>query len=811
MINSTEYSLLRLGSADSLGNDLSAPMNLTGRQLLGRFVYPLAGVTAIPSSNWTSHYRTWQSNAPENITINSPNLSDMGTWINPELAYVSNDTYAYAQNPNAQQQYGYYGLNLPSNATITKVEVGCEAYTSTNEGLGITLSWTDGVGWATEVIVPQLGGADLDAVTWVDFSNATDWTASKLSDMEFRTRVRAIRTGMAMGTVFLDWIPVRVTYIYNPPVAHASLDILIRKSDGTIRQTIATDAANSYALSTFPQTLLGNYSWSSYVVVNETDYLETDYYLDIEATLDNVTAYLRIDDVGLTLIDQSRITGVILPNEYAMEVELSGSSNTDSWSTLFWTIDSAWSTGGVSVELQLYNYTLNAYSLGGDGYIQYLSSATSETNETKSQIVTSSPMDFRDSQGKWKMKIKGVKATTSQFYCRADLAKYEVTSNPLSDIAIQNITCSSNSIYAGESVTINVTVINEGETTQTFNVTVLCNGTSIGKQLVSDLAPSTSVKLTFNWNTTGAPLGSYAINAVADTVPEESDTSDNVRIYGNVTIHPVTSENGPSLFPYILPICLVAVGAISGIVLKKRLARTKSAGFNYFNEILGGGIPAGSSVLIVGDTGSGKSLLCQQLAHKCLTDKKAVVFASYDDLPDRIRKNMQTIGSNLSKFEEERALIFIDCCSSMAGARSKEKHSVQQPFALTELSIATSTALDETNIAQRTLFLDSATSLFGNLDASRVIGFLQDRSAKIKADNGIFVFTLGKETLQPKFANRLEEAVDCIIELSACEERGSSSRKLRVKKLTGQKHSEEWVKFTIEPDRGIVFQVKKTK
>jgi archaellum biogenesis ATPase FlaH len=88
---------------------------------------------------------------------------------------------------------------------------------------------------------------------------------------------------------------------------------------------------------------------------------------------------------------------------------------------------------------------------------------------------------------------------------------------------------------------------------------------------------------------------------------------------------------------------------------------------------------------------------------------------------------------------------------------------------------------------------------------------LQDRCAKIKANNGIFVFTLGKETVQPKFVNRLEEAVDCIIELDVFEERGSSSRKLRVKKLAGQKHLEEWITFSIEPNRGIAFQVKKAK
>jgi KaiC/GvpD/RAD55 family RecA-like ATPase len=347
--------------------------------------------------------------------------------------------------------------------------------------------------------------------------------------------------------------------------------------------------------------------------------------------------------------------------------------------------------------------------------------------------------------------------------------------------------------------------MNEGGTIETFNVTVLCDDTVIGKQLVSNLAPTTNTKLTFTWNTTGVSLGAHTIRAIADEVLGETDVVDNTLSGEKLTILPVSSKNDPPLFLFILPIGIAGAGAVSWIVLEKKRTGSKSAGFDYFNEIMGGGIPVGSSVLITGATASGKSILCQQLAFKYLAEKKACVFISYDDLPNKIRKNMETFGLDLSDYEEKGAIIFIDCYSSLAGTRSYEKHSVQQPFALTELNIATSTAWDEINNMPKALFLDSATSLFTNLDASRVIEFLQDRSAKIKANNGIFVFTLGKGIVEPNFVNRLEEVVDCIIELDIHEEQGNILRKMRVKKLRGQKHLEKYVTFSIEPNRGIVF------
>ncbi len=809
VINNTMYSRLKLENADGYGNDLTASMDLAGKQLWGKFVYPLTGVTSIPSTLWTFHYRTWHSDVPESISTNSPNSYGIGNWVTPRRAYTSDDTYAYSSTPNAMQRYGFYNFDLPSTAKITKVEVGYEAYTSEDERLGITLSWINGSTWAAEHISPTLGNADLDAVTWVDFSNATDWTTSKLLNGVFYSRVRAVRTGFSMGDVFVDWLPVRVTYISGAPSAYASVNILIRKSDGTIRQTMAAEVANSNVISITPQTLLGNYSWLSYVVVNKTDYLEIDYYLNVERASSGASAFLRIDDATLTLAEQTKLVGVMLPREYTMETELSGKSNTDYWAQLLWAVDSAWSIDRVFVTLQLYNYTLDAYSTSGNGYIEYVSNAIAETDETKNQLIANCPMDFRNSLGNWKMKIRGAKVATSQFYFMADLAKYEVASIEPPDIAISNITCSSNSVYLGQAITINVTVMNEGGTTETFNVTVLCSNTQVGKRLVPNLAPHTSTKLTFKLDATEVSLGPHTIKAIADEIAGEVDVVDNTLSGEPITVLPVPSKSGPSFLSFILPISIAAVGAISGILLKKRKRSYKLAGFDYFNEILGGGIPVGSSVLITGSTASGKSILCQQLVYETFIGKKACVFISYDNLPDRIRKNMKTLGWDLSQYEQERELIFVDCYSSLAGTGSHEKHSVQQPFALTELRIAISTAWDEINNAPKALFLDSATSLFTNLDASRVIGFLQDRSAKIKADNGVFIFTLGKGTLAANFVNRLEEVVDCIIELDTYEDQGKNLKKMRVKKLRGQSHSEEWVTFFIEPSRGIVFKSRK--
>jgi hypothetical protein len=123
-------------------------------------------------------------------------------------------------------------------------------------------------------------------------------------------------------------------------------------------------------------------------------------------------------DIDVTLLH-------VWSHEYIMEVEFIGSSNTEDWTQLNWTIDSAWTIGSVDVTLQLYNYTLGSYPTSGNGYMNYTSSAIENTDETKNQIISVNPISCRNATGYWKMKVKGVKTTDTQFDFKADWIEYK--------------------------------------------------------------------------------------------------------------------------------------------------------------------------------------------------------------------------------------------------------------------------------------------------------------------------------------------------------------------------------------------------
>ena len=112
------------------------------------------------------------------------------------------------------------------------------------------------------------------------------------------------------------------------------------------------------------------------------------------------------------------------PSQYTCEVDFTGTSNAESWTQLVWTIDSSFTTDSVIATFQLYNNQTGSYPTSGDGY---LSGTIGTTDVTKTQTITTNPTYFRDASGNWKIKVKGVKNTNSQFDFKADWIEFKPT------------------------------------------------------------------------------------------------------------------------------------------------------------------------------------------------------------------------------------------------------------------------------------------------------------------------------------------------------------------------------------------------
>lgn len=94
------------------------------------------------------------------------------------------------------------------------------------------------------------------------------------------------------------------------------------------------------------------------------------------------------------------------------------------------------------------------------------------------------------------------------------------------DVAVTAVNVSPLTVLKGDLVYINVTVQNQGNYTENFNVTIYANSESIGMQSVL-LDTGSSATIHFTWNTSSFAKGDYTIFASATIVQGESDTADN--------------------------------------------------------------------------------------------------------------------------------------------------------------------------------------------------------------------------------------------------------------------------------------------
>jgi len=508
-IGGTTYRLQKLDSADAAGTSLSASMAATGRQLFGKFVYPLTGVSSIPASTWTMYYRGWRDTTPSiafdavssgnngggstsvswshttgsgwnrimivGVSIRTTTVSVLSiTYGAQSLTFLRADTH-----PSATIRSELWYLIAPASGTATvtvtlsgtsKATGGSCTYTgvaqtspldANNGGTGTSNSPSQSVtvNTANSWLLGHLAISGSSRTVSSEGSGQTQrWDrVTTGGGVASRNRGHGSDKGpVGTGSQTMSWtlsgsadwaVSVVAFKPASSPVGHADVDILIRQSDGTIRTTIATDVADSSDLATSPTTLLGNYSFAEYAVVDQTDYLEIDCYVEVTTALSGISAYLRIDDNTLAIADQARVTSIMLPSEFTAEVEFTGTSNTATWTQLVWTVDSCWTTANVNVTLQLYNYTSGSYPTSGDGYISYISSATPNTDETKTQTIVTNSTHFRDGSGNWTIKVKGVKTTTTQFDFKADWIEFKTNTADFYSLDIAGTVTIDVSIY----------------------------------------------------------------------------------------------------------------------------------------------------------------------------------------------------------------------------------------------------------------------------------------------------------------------------------------------------------------------------
>ncbi|MFX1559606.1 MAG: ATPase domain-containing protein, partial [Promethearchaeota archaeon] len=126
------------------------------------------------------------------------------------------------------------------------------------------------------------------------------------------------------------------------------------------------------------------------------------------------------------------------------------------------------------------------------------------------------------------------------------------------------------------------------------------------------------------------------------------------------------------------------------------MTRAKT-GITGLDELIGGGIIKGSTVLVSGQSGSGKTIFGLQFLYNGITKyNEPGVYVALETRPNELRAEATQFGWDLQDLEQKNALIIIDAASGKAGLPTSQKYALRRGFDMSTLAEEIYRAIDDT-------------------------------------------------------------------------------------------------------------------
>ncbi|MBI60074.1 hypothetical protein CL657_02510 [bacterium] len=225
-----------------------------------------------------------------------------------------------------------------------------------------------------------------------------------------------------------------------------------------------------------------------------------------------------------------------------------------------------------------------------------------------------------------------------------------------------------------------------------------------------------------------------------------------------------------------------------------------TTGIPELDNNLKGGIPSGSNILVLGETGSGKSTFCRNFITTGLLNKEHSLIIAIDDDPKKTRDKLNEHPRiNTEAYEKDNSLRFIDAYSwSSLTPNDKEKFSVSGTLELNQLGGIIADASNEIgqSIQAKTggrRLIDSISSLLISFDLGSAQRFLNQIARTSAAFGDVTtLFVLEEGTVDETILNNVKYIMDGVIEFK----KDNNIRYCRVSSMKWSSFDSSWIQLT---------------
>jgi circadian clock protein KaiC len=251
------------------------------------------------------------------------------------------------------------------------------------------------------------------------------------------------------------------------------------------------------------------------------------------------------------------------------------------------------------------------------------------------------------------------------------------------------------------------------------------------------------------------------------------------------------SVHGTNEYPFLINEEGISVLPITSVALNHDVSNQRvSSGVERLDSMLGGkGFYRGSSILVSGTAGTGKSSLCAHFADAACRRRERCLYIPTEESPQQIVRNMRSVGIDLQPWVERGLLLF---------------HAVRPSFYSLEMHLAIVHKII-TEFKPQVLIFDPITTLISEGNQFEVKAMLTRLVDFLKTRQVTAMFT----SLTSPSGNSLEQTevgisslMDTWLFLRDIELNGERNRGLYVLKSRGMAHSNQIREFLLT-DHGI--------
>jgi circadian clock protein KaiC len=234
--------------------------------------------------------------------------------------------------------------------------------------------------------------------------------------------------------------------------------------------------------------------------------------------------------------------------------------------------------------------------------------------------------------------------------------------------------------------------------------------------------------------------------------------------------------------------------------LNKNLLKSPT-GIQGFDEITGGGLPAGRPTLVCGGAGCGKTLFGMEfLVRGTIQFNEPGVFMSFEETNEELTKNVASLGFDLEDLIKHKKIVL----DHVHIERSEIEETGE--YDLEGLFVRLNYAID--SIGAKRVVLDTIESLFAGLPNQLILRAELRRLFRWLKNKGVTSIITGERGEETLTRQGLEEYVsDCVIMLDHRVTEQTSTRRLRVVKYRGSMHGTNEYPFLIDENGFSVLPV----